>query len=78
MLRNMHENIDDKLKMQEQELQEPRQYFTGENKKETFQSSEKENKTSCNLDNKQNNGMMYKRFGKIKRERISDNPGIDA
>ena len=34
------------------ELQE--QHFTGENKKEVFQSSEKGNKTSCNIDNKQN------------------------
>lgn len=46
-------NIDDKLKMQEQVLQEPKQYFTGENKKEVFQSSEKENMISCNLDSKQ-------------------------
>lgn len=46
-------NIDDKLKMQEQELQEPKQYFTGEKKKETYQSSEKENMISCNLDSKQ-------------------------
>ncbi len=48
-------NIDDKLKIQEQELQESKQYFTGENKKEVFQSSEKENTISCNLDNKQEN-----------------------
>ena len=48
-------NIDDKLKMQEQELKEPKQYFTGENKKEIFQSSEKENMISCNLDSKQEN-----------------------
>ena len=34
------------------ELQE--QNFTGEKKKEIFQSSEKENKISCNLDSKQN------------------------
>ena len=33
------------------ELQE--QYFTGEKKKEIFQSSEKENMISCNLDSKQ-------------------------
>ena len=52
-------SIDDKLKMQEQELKEPKQYFTGEKKKETFQSSEKENKTSCNLDNKQNNEQPF-------------------
>ena len=52
-------SIDDKLKMQEQELKEPKQYFTGEKKKETFQSSEKENKTSCNLDNKRNNEQSF-------------------
>lgn len=45
-------NMDDKLKMQEQELKEPKQYFTGENKKEIFQSGEKENMISCNLDSK--------------------------
>ena len=48
-------NIDDKLKMQEQELQESKQYFTGEKKKEKYQSSEKENMISCNLDGKQKN-----------------------
>ena len=47
-------NIDDKLKMQEQELQELRQYFTSEKKEEIFQSSEKESMISCNLDSKQN------------------------
>lgn len=52
-------NIDDKLKMQEQELQEPKQYFTGENKKEVFQSSEKENMISCNLDSKQETKHAY-------------------
>ena len=45
-------SIDDKLKMQEQELKEPKQYFTGEKKKDVFQSSEKENNISCNLDSK--------------------------
>ena len=48
-------SIDDKLKMQEQELQEPKQYFTDEKKKEVLQSSEKENVISCNLDSKQEN-----------------------
>jgi len=52
-------SIDDKLKMQEQELKEPKQYFTGEKKKETFQSSEKENNISCNLDSKQNNEQSF-------------------
>ena len=44
---------DDKLKMQEQKLKKPKQYFTGE--KEIFHSSEKENMISCNLDSKANN-----------------------
>ena len=48
-------SIDDKLKMQEQELKEPKQYFTDEKKKDVFQSSEKENNISCNLDNKEGN-----------------------
>lgn len=48
-------SIDDKLKIQEQELQESKQYFTDEKKKEVFQSSEKENTISCNLDSKQEN-----------------------
>ena len=48
-------SIDDKLKMQEQELKEPKQYFTGEKKKEIPQSSEKENMISCNLDSTQDN-----------------------
>ena len=52
-------SMDDKLKMQEQELKEPKQYSTGENKKEIFQSDEKENKISCNLDNKQNNELSF-------------------
>ena len=52
-------SIDDKLKMQEQELKEPKQYFTGEKKKEVLQSSEKENMLSCNLDSKQENKHTY-------------------
>ena len=52
-------SIDDKLKMQEQELQEPKQYFTDEKKKEVLQSSEKENVISCNLDRKQENKHAY-------------------
>ena len=48
-------SIDNKLKMQEQELKEPKQYFTGENKKEIFQSGEKENMISRNLDSKVDN-----------------------
>ena len=50
-----HGSIGDKLRIQEQELKEPKQYFTGEKKKEIFQSSEKENNISCNLDSKQEN-----------------------
>ena len=41
-------SISEQLELQEQN-------FTGENKKETFQSREKENMISCNLDSKQNN-----------------------
>ncbi len=52
-------NIDDKLKMQEQELKEPKQYFTGEKKKDVFQSSEKENNISCNFDNKADEKHSY-------------------
>lgn len=52
-------SIDDKLKKQEQELQEPKQYFTDEKKKEVLQSSEKENVISCNLDSKQENKHAY-------------------
>ena len=52
-------NIDDKLKMQEQELKEPKQYFTGENKKEIFQSGEKENMISRNLDSKADDKHSY-------------------
>ena len=48
-------SIDDKLKMQERELKEPKQYFTGEKKKDVFQSGEKENMISCNLDSKADN-----------------------
>ncbi|WP_418833456.1 DUF5712 family protein [Parabacteroides johnsonii] len=54
-------SIDDKLKMQEQELKEPKQYFTGENKKEIFQSGEKENMISRNLDSKVDNKQSYNR-----------------
>ena len=52
-------SIDNKLKMQEQELKEPKQYFTGENKKEIFQSGEKGNMISRNLDSKADNKQSY-------------------
>ena len=52
-------NIDDKLKIQEQELQEPKQNFTGENKKKIPQPNEKENMISCNLDSKTDNKHSY-------------------
>ena len=41
-------SISEQIKVQEQN-------FTGENKKEVFQSSEKENMIPCNIDSKQNN-----------------------
>ena len=47
-------NIEDKLKMQEQILKEPK-HFTGENKKDVQQSSEKENMISYSPDSKQDN-----------------------
>lgn len=52
-------SIDDKLKMQEQELKKPKQYFTGEKKKDVFQPSEKENNISCNLDSKADKKHSY-------------------
>ena len=52
-------SIDNKLRMQEQELKEPKYYFTGEKKKDVFQSSEKENNISCNLDNKADEKHSY-------------------
>lgn len=52
-------SIDDKLKMQERELKEPKQYFIGENKKEAFQSGEKENMISRNLDSNADNKQSY-------------------
>ena len=45
--------------MQEQELKEAKQYFTGENKKEIFQSGEKENMISRNLDSNADNKQSY-------------------
>ena len=44
--------ISEQLELQEQNI-------TGENKKETFQSSEKENMISCNLDSKAENKHSY-------------------
>lgn len=38
-----------------EQLELQNQNFTGEKKKEVFQSSEKENNISCNLDNKEGN-----------------------
>ncbi len=40
-------------------MKEPKQYSIGENKKEIFQSSEKENMISCNLDSKADNKQSY-------------------
>ena len=45
-------SISEQLELQEQN-------FTGKKKKETFQSSEKENMISCNLDSKQDNKHAY-------------------
>ena len=45
-------SISEQLELQEQN-------FTGENKKEIYQSSEKENMISCNLDSKQETKHAY-------------------
>ena len=77
-------SIDDKLKMQEQELKEPKQYFTGEKIKEVQQSSEKENKTSCNLDSKQNEKHSFNQGGNANSDSLlsifslGDGNGYDA
>ena len=42
-----------------EQLELQKQNFTGEKKKETFQSSEKENNISCNLDSEQDNKHAY-------------------
>ncbi|MCM1720940.1 DUF5712 family protein [Bacteroides ovatus] len=52
-------NIEDKLKMQERVLKEPKQYFTGENQKDVQQSSEKENMISYSPDSKQDNTYSF-------------------
>ena len=52
-------NMDDKLEMQERELKEPKQYITGENKKELIQSGEKENMISYITDSKQDNKYSF-------------------
>lgn len=52
-------NMDDKLEMQERELKEPKQYITGENKKELIQSGEKENMISYIADSKQDNKYSF-------------------
>ena len=69
-------SIDDKLKMQEQELQEPKQYFTDEKKKEVLQSSEKENIISCNLDSKQENKHAYNQPNNNQGNRIGINKNL--
>lgn len=45
-------SISEQLELQEQKI-------TGEKKKETYQSSEKENMFSCNLDSKEDNKHSY-------------------
>ena len=47
-------SISEQIALQEQDLKESKQYSTGEKKKETYQSSEKENMISCNIGSKQN------------------------
>lgn len=73
-------SIDDKLNMQEQELKEPKQYFTGENKKEAFQSGEKENMISRNLDSKADNKQSYNQqnSGSVSIFSLGDGNNYDA
>lgn len=52
-------SIDDKMKMQEQELKEPKQYFTDEKKNEIQQFDEKGNKIFGNLDSKEEDKHSY-------------------
>lgn len=47
-----NDSISEQLELQEQKI-------TGEKKKETYQSSEKENMISCNLDSKEDNKHSY-------------------
>ena len=50
--------ISEQLELQEQD-------FTGENKKEILQSSEKENMISCNIDSKVDNKQSYNQQNNI-------------
>ena len=52
-------SVSKQIELQEQDLKEPKQYFTGENKKEVFQSGEKENMISCNIDSKRNENHSF-------------------
>ena len=52
-------SVSEQIELQEQELKAPKQYFTGENKKEVFQSGEKENMISCNIDSKRNENHSF-------------------
>jgi len=56
-------SISEQIALQEQELKEPKQYSTGEKKKEIFQSGEKENMISCNLDSKPNEKHAFNQGG---------------
>ena len=52
-------SVSKQIELQEQDLKEPKQYFTGEKKKEVFQSSEKESMISCNIDSKRNENHSF-------------------
>ena len=52
-------SVSEQIELQEQELKEPKQDFTGENKKEVFQSGEKENNVPCNIDSKRNENHSF-------------------
>lgn len=52
-------SISKQIELQEQDLKKPKQYFTGEKKKEIFQSGEKENNISYNIRCKQNENHSF-------------------
>lgn len=56
---NTMSSISKQIELQEQDLKKPKQYFTGEKKKEIFQSGEKENNISYNIRCKQNENHSF-------------------
>lgn len=52
-------SISKQIELQEQDLKKSKQYFTGEKKKDIFQSGEKENNISYNISCKQNENYSF-------------------